>query len=469
MTHLHICEQLNQTIHLLQNISTDKKLDHEDNCTRAQKIYYITNYDQQTGLPNRTKFENQLIVERQNTIEAGLSIGLMIIKINDFWDTNDAFGYQIGDQLVIKVAKELKSIFSGSNLLFRYSTDRFVVILLGLDNSEQYDKLSREVLQLFGNPFKVGTYELDISVNLGVSFDTNHQLDTEQLIKQAEISILTAKKNGENTYVNFSPSTNLRNYQRFQLRNDIKHVLDKNQIEIDCQPIVKLTTGQILAGEALIRWKHPKFGKVMPNDFIEIAEETGFIINIGNWLLNQICKYYKRWQDNSYPAIKISLNYSGVQFYESNFVDNVLNTIASYGLKPDFLIMEITESILMKTSDKIISDIKKLQSHGIHIALDDFGTGFSSLAYLSSFPIDILKLDRSFIQKLNQDDANRIIVNSIIKMAQDLNIKLVAEGIENYYQLQQLQSLNCYTGQGYLYSRPIPIDDFEFNLSKITS
>ena len=206
---------------------------------------------------------------------------------------------------------------------------------------------------------------------------------------------------------------------------------------------------------------------VSPNEFISLAEETGFIINLGNWMLKEVCKNYKNWMIEGKPPIKISVNYSSIQFYERNFVENIINTISEYGLDPHFLIMEITESVFMKNPEKAIVDIKQLQAIGIQVALDDFGTGFSSLSYLNSFNIDILKIDRSFIKTMLQDEASTIITRSVIDLAQELRIKLVAEGIENYEQLSYLKDLNCYTGQGFLYNKPMPINEFEQLLTNV--
>lgn len=242
---------------------------------------------------------------------------------------------------------------------------------------------------------------------------------------------------------------------------DLLKAMERNQLKVHYQAFVKLESGNILAAEALIRWEHPMRGTVSPNEFIPIAEETGYIIDLGNWMLREVCGQYKRWSQQGMPPIKISVNYSCIQFIEKHFVENILRTIGEFDLDPHFLIIEITESIFMKDTEKAVADIRSLQAAGIQVALDDFGAGFSSLSYLNTLHIDILKIDRCFIKDLVINDASTIITRMVIDMAHELGIKLVAEGIENEIQLACLRDLNCYTGQGFLFNRPMPTEEFE--------
>jgi EAL domain-containing protein (putative c-di-GMP-specific phosphodiesterase class I) len=225
--------------------------------------------------------------------------------------------------------------------------------------------------------------------------------------------------------------------------------------------MIKLKSNEILAAEALIRWEHPEWGLISPMEFISLAEETGIIVDIGNWILREVCKNYRMWLSKGMSQILVAVNFSSVQFLENDFSDYIINIIIEYNLDPHFLIMELTESILMQKPDKAAADIKKLQSEGIQIALDDFGTGFSSLAYLSDYNIDILKIDGAFVKKLPADKSSGAIIKSVINLCGDLDIKLVAEGIENWDQLQFLKNLNCNTGQGYIYGKPVPVEEFE--------
>lgn len=270
----------------------------------------------------------------------------------------------------------------------------------------------------------------------------------------------------KNTYKFYYSDLDIINYKESILRSDLHHAIDNNQLRVYYQPIVDLKTNKILAAEALIRWEHPDWGLVKPSEFIPIAEETGLVIDIGKWVLREVCSNYKQWMNKGLPNIKISVNFSAIQFMENDFPNQIKNILDEYQLDYSFLIVEITESVLIKNVDKVTSDIKKLQSFGIKIALDDFGTGFSSLAYLNSYKFDILKLDGSFIKDIALGNNSAAITKTVISLAKELKMKLVAEGIENWDQLSYLKSLNCYIGQGYLYSKPIPIDDFEVLLAK---
>jgi len=340
--------------------------------------------------------------------------------------------------------------------LFRGS----VCYYCGLSTAAEYESIAKDIVGLFTQTFKVDKYELNVDISMGISIYSGDELDPELFIKYAEIALFWAKKEGKNRYKFYSSDVSIQNYKQFELRNDLQKAVDNDQLRIYYQPLVNLKTNELLAVEALIRWEHPDWGIVSPNEFISLAEETGLIINSGNWLLREVCRNYRQWLNDGLPNIKVSVNFSSIQFLENNFVDNIKNTIDEFKLDPHFLIMEITESVIMNNTDKAISDIKRLQSFGIQVALDDFGTGYSSLSYLNSLSIDILKLDESFIKNIPFDDTSSAIVRAVVNLAKDLKIKLVAEGIENWEQLTYLNELNINAGQGYLFSKPLPLEDF---------
>lgn len=256
------------------------------------------------------------------------------------------------------------------------------------------------------------------------------------------------------------------NSRRFLLRCDMHNALVENQFKVYYQPLVNLHNNKVIAVEALLRWEHPQFGMISPGEFIPLMEESGFIAEVGKWVLNEVCRTFKDWQNQGLPPIKISINYSPLQFSEEFLVENILGIIANHQLDPRFLIVEITESVLMDNIQKVIYDIQRLQESGIMVAVDDFGVGFSSLSYLSMLNVDILKIDRTFIQKIPSNQACTIITKSVINLARDLNIKLVAEGIETLEQLSYLQKFNCHVGQGFFFSKPVPQKEIEFILAK---
>ena len=433
---------------------------------KQKEIEYIATHDELTKLPSRVCLKKKMAELCEDKSRGDSDFALMMLDLDGFRYVNDALGYQLGDQLIVQVSERLQEFLGGEGYLCRYSGDQFAIIIENLNKSWEYEQVVKKITALFKEACKVGFYELDITVSMGISMFPYDEKDPDLLINYANISLLRSKHEGKNRYKFYSSEIGLQIYKQVVLRNDLMKAIERKQFEVYYQAQVKLESGEILAAEALIRWNHPEWGMVSPNEFISLAEETGFIINLGNWMLQEVCRNYKTWMEQGKAPIKISVNYSSIQFYERNFVENIIKTINENGLDPHFLIMEITESVFMKNPEKAIVDIKRLQAKGIQVALDDFGTGFSSLSYLNSFNIDILKIDRSFIKNMMLDEASTIITRSVIDLAQELRIKLVAEGIENNDQLTYLKDLNCYTGQGFLYNKPMPISEFEQLLTK---
>jgi len=428
---------------------------------KQKAIEYIANHDELTGLPNRIYLSKKLKEMCGEQNDPNYTFALIMLDIDGFRYVNDALGYQLGDQLIVQVSQRLKDFLGRDVFLCRYSGDQFAIILQNLKETWEYEQAAKKITSLFNEAFKVDLYELDVTASLGISLYPHDEKDPGMLINYANISLLRSKHEGKNRYKFYSTDIGIQAYKQVVLRNDLLKAIERNQLRLYYQALVKLDSSDILAAEALIRWDHPEWGTVSPNEFIPIAEETGFIINLGNWMLREVCCNYKRWMEQGMPPIKISVNYSGIQFYERNFTENILNIIWEHGLDPGFLIMEITESVFMKNPEKAIIDIKSLQENGIQVALDDFGTGFSSLSYLNSFNIDILKIDRSFIKNITVDNSSSIITRSVIDLAQELKIKLVAEGIENWEQLACLKEMNCYSGQGFIFNKPMPAEEFE--------
>lgn len=437
-----------------------------DRIQNQKEIEFIATHDELTRLPNRVSLKKKLSQLCIENTSPDFNFALIMLDIDGFRYVNDALGYQYGDQLIVQVSQRLEEFLGEDGFLCRYTGDQFAIIIQNLNKSWEYEQTAKKIAALFKDAYKVDLYELDMTVSLGISMYPFDERDPDLLINYANISLLRSKHEGKNRYKFYSSDIGIQIYKQVVLRNDLLKAIERNQFQVYYQAQVKLESSDILAAEALIRWDHPEWGMVSPNEFISLAEETGFIINLGNWMLREVCKNYKRWMEQGRAPIKVSVNYSSIQFFERNFVENIINIINEYELDPHFLIMEITESVFMKNPEKAIVDIKRLQAVGIQVALDDFGTGFSSLSYLNSFNIDILKIDRSFIKNVMLDDASTIITRSVIDLAQELRIKLVAEGIENWEQLSYLKDLHCYTGQGFLYNKPMPTAEFEELLAK---
>jgi len=447
-------EQLNHSIidETIQDIKEKKEL--------LKKMKYIATHDELTGLYNRFYFNKQLENLCQLDKEKHTSFAVIRLNINGFKYINNALGYQIGDRVIIQIAQILKNFLGDNCIICRNAGISFGIIIEEINNIEKYEKIAKDIINLFLYPIKIDNYELNVNLNLGVSIYPDDAQDADSILKYANISLHRAKQEGINNFEFYSPNIDIHNYKQFILRNDLRKSINKNQLKVYYQPQVNLLNNEIVGAEALIRWDHPDWGMIPPNEFISLAEETGFITNIGNWMLNEVCFNYRQWLNDGLQAIKISINYSSIQFFEENITDNIRNTIKEYNLDTNFLIVELTESVLIKNTQKLASVIKNLHNLGIQVALDDFGTGFSSLSYLNSYNIDILKIDQSFIKNVLIDENSTIITKTIIYLAHELKLKLVAEGIENWKQLSFLRNLNCHVGQGYLYSKPVPLKEF---------
>ncbi|WP_303870214.1 EAL domain-containing protein [Acetobacterium wieringae] len=445
-----------------------------------KKIEKLASYDEITTLPKANQLRKELAEKCRQANLKNASLILLMLDFEGFKEINDSLGHRVGQQLIVQLVMRLRGLLGKDTLISRYSEDQFAIVIEGLINLDAYQARVTEIIDFFYRSFKIDVYEFNINVNVGVSVyplevkaqelsvdeqlsaedDINQSADgldeIEQLIRYANIALIWSKKEGHNRYQFYSSELNIQNYKQLQLRHDLRMALKRNQFMVFYQPIVRIKTNDILAIEALIRWNHPDWGIVSPDEFIFLAEETGAIVEMGKWMLQKICDDHRYWIQKGYPPVYISLNFSSIQFYERNFVENIQDILAEYEVDPKYLIVELTESLLVEDSQKAIDDIKKLQAVGIKVALDDFGTGYSSLSYLNHFNVDIIKMDASFIRNVMLDSKTATIAQAIINLTKALHIKLVTEGIENCDHLAFLKEHNCYSGQGYLYSRPIP-------------
>ncbi|WP_069998990.1 EAL domain-containing protein [Cellulosilyticum sp. I15G10I2] len=430
-----------------------------------KKMVHIATHDELTNLPNRSYFKKHIQYLCEDAKKNFYTFVIMMLDIDGFKYINDAVGYQLADKLIVQITERLKAFLGEQAFIARYSGDQFAVIVSNLESIAAYENVAKNIIQLFSHSFEIDTYELNVTMSVGISTYIYDEQDTDSLIKYANIALLRAKEQGKNRYTFYSHDMDIQNYKDFTLRNDLCKAIQKNQLRVYYQPQVNLQTSEITSAEALIRWEHPTWGIVSSDEFIAIAEEAGFIVDIGKWILREVCRTYKSWISGGFPAIKIAINYSSVQFYEKDFVEHIKVIIDEFKLDPSFIIVEILENVLNSNFEQVIHNIKKLQALGIQVALDDFGTGFASLEYLNRFKVDILKIDRIFTKDIPLNETTTIIVKSMINLAKELKIKLVAEGIETWEQLDYLRKLNCYLGQGYLFSKPISQNDFEMLLA----
>ncbi|MDQ3041055.1 MAG: PAS domain S-box protein [Acidobacteriota bacterium] len=421
------------------------------------KLNHNALHDALTNLPNRVKFMNHLKraisrVERNPAFR----FAVLFLDLDRFKVINDSLGHTIGDRLLIAIAERLELCIRPGDIVARLGGDEFTVLLDDINDSADAVRVANRFLEELSAPFKLDSYEVFSSASIGIIISDEVRRQPEDFLRDADTAMYRAKEAGKSRYEIFDREMHIRNMKLLQLENDLRRAIEKDEFRVYYQPIVELETGAIREFEALIRWQHPQHGLVLPNDFIGIAEETGLIIPIGIWILAESCRQTAEWQ-KSFPQhnLSISVNLSAKQLMHPNLTAQVGEILEKTALNPRGLKLEVTESMVMENSDKALSVIAELHALGISVSTDDFGTGYSSLSYLHRFPFNCLKIDRSFVSKMDTDQKSEAIVRTILLLAQNLNIETVAEGIETERQLVNLRQLGCKTGQGYLFSKPV--------------
>lgn len=431
---------------------------------------YLAYHDQLTGLPNRRQFREKL----QQEVVIGQTLqrrfAVMFVDIDRFKYINDALGHPIGDKLLIQFSKRLNELFDASTILARISADSFLLLFPDIVNTEQVIEQATNIIRLSDTPFFIEDYKFFITVCIGISIFPNDGKDAETLVKHADTALYKAKEKGQSKYQIHTPTMDIESYKTFKLSSDLRKSLALNQFEIYYQPKVCAVTHQITGAEALIRWHHPKWGNVFPNEFIPLAEEMGIMSQIDKWIGQTVCSQNKAWQEAGLPTIPISINISAKRFLETEMMTDMTEVLAKAQLDPGYLEVEIVESTLLENNTAVLAVLDGFRKKGIKINLDDFGKGYSSLSYLMSFKgkINTLKIDKTFIDDLSDtsDENSNFITKSIIELAQHLDMNVVAEGVETLEQLEILQSYKCNTIQGYLFSKPVPADVFAELLRK---
>lgn len=426
-----------------------------------QKMSYLANYDVLTDLPNRYFFNNYLN-DKLQTLEKPIAV--VFISLNKIEKVNNTFGHESGDQLIKQTAERLKRIVEPIGFIARYSEDEFLVALEYQDQKE-ISSIIDQIIESVSSPFLINDFELKTSLSIGLSQSPKDGDSVDLLMKYAAFAMNRAKKLRGNNFKFYSCNQGEGSIDPLELEMELDKAIDQDQLFLHYQPKINLNTGKIVGVEALIRWEHPEWGLIPPGTFIPIAEETGLIIPIGEWALNVACKQNKIWQERGFKTV-VSVNLSAIQFNQPNLIDTIEAALQKTGLEPHFLEVEITESMTADIESTILM-LQHLKKIGVRISIDDFGTGFSSLSYLKYFPVDILKIDQSFIRKLHNNPNDETIVKAIISMAHNLNLKVVAEGIETKEQLVFLQQHLCDEGQGFFLSKPLLANDLEQKRSRI--
>ncbi|NPD67170.1 EAL domain-containing protein [Lichenicola cladoniae] len=423
-----------------------------------QKMTYLAQYDFLTDLPNRMLLNDRIaqsikIAERHNSM-----IALLFLDLDGFKHINDSLGHESGDRFLQSVARRLTDAVRKSDTVSRRGGDEFLILLNDIKEPANAAAIADKVIASLKLPHSIRGVEAFVTVSVGISLCPTDGHDPEKLIKSADTAMYYAKANGGDNYQFFGKEMNTRAVERHFIEGHLRQALDAQEFVLHYQPLVNLQSGRITGAEALLRWNSADRGLVFPPDFITVAEDSGLIVPIGRWVLLEACTQGRRWLHAGLPPVSIAVNISAVEFRRRDFLEGVRSIIEGTGFDPGFLQLEITESALMQDAKAGAAILRELKKLGVQIALDDFGTGYSSLSYLKQFPIDILKIDKSFVQDIDGGNDDGIIVSAVIAMGNSLKKRVVAEGIENAAQLGFLHGLSCEEGQGYLFSRPVTSD-----------
>jgi diguanylate cyclase (GGDEF)-like protein/PAS domain S-box-containing protein len=417
-------------------------------------------HDPLTGLPNRVLFQDQLALDLARASAAGASapvLAVLVMDLDRFKKINDTLGHQVGDASIRAVAQRLEAVLGSAEGLARLSGDEFIVRLpVAGPGPEAVAQVAQRIIDGFRKPFDLGGQEAHLTLSLGVALFPADGADAATLMRNADAALARAKEQGRNTYQLYTTAMNARAFERLTLENSLRHALERGELVAYYQPQVSLENGAIVGLEALVRWQHPEMGLIFPDSFIPLAEDTGLIVPLGEWLFKEVACQVKAWRGLGLNPPAVAVNLSARQFRGSAVARSVALALAEQGLEPAAMEMEVTESVAMQDVHHSLQVLSDLKGQGLRVALDDFGTGYSSLAYLKQFPIDTLKVDRSFVQDLPGDPSNAAIVRTILVLARSLGLRVVAEGVENQEQLRFLKALGCDRFQGYLFSRAVP-------------
>lgn len=424
-----------------------------------EKIDFMAYHDALTGLPNRRLFDKRVEAAIDGTnVNEGEKLCLMFLDLDRFKYVNDSLGHSIGDKLLKYVSAKLGNCLGDGATFSRQGGDEFT-ILLERTTKEEARAVAQRILDTLAEPFIIEGTDIFITTSVGMSFYPDDGEDVGVLLSKADVAMYQAKKQGRNNFQKYDVLLDKKAFEKLQIENELRKALERNEFELHYQPIINLCTNKLTGAEALIRWNNEKCGNVSPQQFIPIAEETGMIVAIGEWVLKTALLQLKEWHLNGMADLTMSVNLSIRQFYQPNLIQMISETLAETGVDPKFLTIEVTESMTMdvETASVILHELKKL---GVNISIDDFGTGYSSLSYLKRFPIDHLKIDRCFIRDITDNKSDENIATTIILMAHNLGLSVIAEGVETEGQLQLLKQHRCNAAQGYLFSKPVPAEEF---------
>lgn len=430
--------------------------DIDDQKQSEAKLNHIARHDPLTDLPNRIEFMSHLrsAVERARTNQVA-RFAVLFLDLDRFKVINDSLGHIVGDKLLTQIAERLNKLVRPGDVVARLGGDEFTILLNRTGGRDDVVRIAERVQRNISKAFMIDGYEVFTSASIGIIVSDEIMREPEDFLRDADSAMYRAKESGKARYEIFDSEMHVRNMNLLQIETELRHAVERGEFEVHYQPIVDLSSGTINEFEALIRWRHPQMGLVSPDDFISVAEESGMIVPIGQWILGEACRQLAKWQRKVRRPLSVSVNLSAKQLMHPALINQIQSILRSTGLQSRHLKLEVTESTVMEHSERSLSVLKRLAAMGVSLSTDDFGTGYSSLSYLQEFPFDRLKIDRSFIHKMNCDDRSGAIVRTILMLAANLGLDAVAEGIETENQLAALRSLGCRLGQGYYFSRPV--------------
>ncbi len=437
-----------------------------------EKLAYLANYDTLTGLPNRSLLLERLTQAINSAKRTKKNVAVLAMDLDSFQIINDSLGHETGDNMLKKIGQRLTKIIDKLGAtVSRIGGDEFVVMFETNNVVKDVSEMARCLLDNISNQIVLDSHEIVVTSSMGISIYPADGTDGKILLKNADTALSRAKANGKNTYQFFTTKMNEVALERLILENQLRKVLSQNELRVYYQPQIETNSGKIIGTEALIRWQHPELGLVSPTKFIPVAEEMGLIIPIGEWVLRTACKQNKIWQQAGFPPLRISVNMSSRQFESDNLLQMIKKALIDSELDPIYLELELTESVLMAEEtdeiNNIISLLTELRSIGIKISIDDFGTGYSSLSYLKRFPVNSLKIDRSFVKDIPTDNDDAAITKAIIALAHSLRLYVIAEGVETLEQLEFLRNQQCEIIQGYYFSTPLCTEDMTKMLENV--
>ncbi|MCD9188442.1 MAG: EAL domain-containing protein [Pyrinomonadaceae bacterium] len=423
-----------------------------------ERLFHEATHDALTGLPNRTQFRTFLQEAIDQSKLKRTEFAVLFLDLDRFKVINDGLGHVVGDKLLVSIGERLRACVRPGDIVSRFGGDEFTILLKNIPNPSVVTEVAERLQRELTIPFKIDGYEVFTSASIGIILSDENHGNPESFLRDADTAMYRAKETGKARYEIFDNAMHVRNVNLLQMENDLRRAIDRKEFIIYYQPIINLNNKQIIEFEALLRWNHPERGLVPPNEFIPVAEETGLIVPLGEWTMGEACRQVYEWQQ-TFPLFKdlcISVNLSIKQLMNPSLTDQVINILHHTKLDARYLKLEVTETMVMENADLALNILSELCALGVLVSTDDFGTGYSSLSYLHHFPFERLKIDRSFIGRMDTEAKSEEIVRTILTLAENLHLEVVAEGIENEHQFEQLRKLGCHFGQGYLFSKPVP-------------